>query len=63
MTDPTVKITERRFALVELSLINKEIKTKYGENPPLEILTAFAELAKIYRKKYGTSMDNSNNER
>lgn len=55
MTDIATNIEERRFAMIELESIIKLLKTQYGENLPMEIRVEVAELAQMYRKKYGTS--------
>lgn len=57
MTDAIANIEERRFAFLELNFIVNHIKTKYGENPPMEIRNTLSELAAIYKKKYGASSD------
>lgn len=55
MNDYLTHIREKRFALLELTSIMNHVYTEYKGNPPIEVLTGIAELAKCYSKRYGSS--------
>lgn len=52
MTHVCESIYEQRIALEELNLIRSQIRTQYGGNPPVEVLTTMAELAGLYRQRF-----------
>ena len=52
MNDFLTNIREKRFALLELNSLMNHVNAQYKGNPPMEVLTHIAELAKSYCKKY-----------
>lgn len=55
MSDPIARIEEQRLAFLELTLLRKQIRADYGDNPPAEVLKTIAELAKAYQSKWSGS--------
>ena len=58
MNNSLANIREKRFALLELNSLMNHVHTLYKGNPPIEVLTGIAELAKCYSKKYGSAQGN-----
>ena len=54
MNEFLTNISEKRFALLELTSILNLVNTQYKGNPPIEVLTGIVELAKSYSKRYGS---------
>lgn len=59
MNDFLANIREKRFALLELNSIMNHVNTQYKGNPPMEVLTGIAELAKSYSKRFASMQNNS----
>jgi uncharacterized protein YeeX (DUF496 family) len=57
MTEVATNIEERRFALMELNSIMKLMKAEYGDKLPMDVVVRLAELAKMYRAKYGAGFN------
>ena len=44
-------IEEQRWALLEMRILLEQVHSKYGSNPPADILNAIAQIAKALRTR------------